>query len=151
MNKKLFREGFLVLMLIVGIHTMQAQDYLLNYGPGSPSWCWQQQQQINAMSMQNMMMQQQIVNYYRNQANAVQQQMMMNPTQPISGIVTYDGVYITPENVGNYHTEQVDCEHCQNGYIYRQVYVGYGQSRTEKRRCTYCHGTGSVLRHVPNE
>ena len=52
----------------------KAQDFLLDCGSGSPSWCWQQQQQINAMKMQNMMMQQQILQFYRNQAAAVQQQ-----------------------------------------------------------------------------
>ena len=104
-------------MVLTGISSVSAQsDYLLNYGPGSPSWCWQMQQGINAMSMQNAMMQQQILNYYRQQAAAATQWMQTNPCTPMPGVVTYDGVYVTPETVNSYHKENVTCEHCNGGY-----------------------------------
>ena len=93
-------------MVLTGISSVSAQsDYLLNYGPGSPSWCWQMQQGINAMSMQNAMMQQQILNYYQQQAVAATQWMQTNPCTPMPGVVTYDGVYVTPETVNSYHKE----------------------------------------------
>jgi hypothetical protein len=129
----------------------KAQDFLLDCGSGSPSWCWQQQQQINAMKMQNMMMQQQILQFYRNQAAAVQQQMMNNPFQPIQGVVTYDGNYVTPENVDNYSRCNVKCEHCDGGYNQKRVYFGNNQIRTVNQRCSYCHGKGYVSKLVRNE
>lgn len=138
-------------MLAVASKVSYAQDYLLNYGPDSPSWCWQQQQEINAMVIQNMMMQQQILAYYRNQTNTVQQQIMANPFQPVQGIVTRDGTYLSPDNVDNYHTEQVSCDHCDGGFNYRKVYMSNGQTRTVKSRCTYCRGNGYVTKHVPND
>lgn len=94
------------------------------------------------MSAQSMMMQHQLVNYYRNQAAAIQQQMMNNPFQPVQGIYTTDGTYITPQNVNNNHTERTTCEHCDGGFTYKKMYMGNGQVRTVKRRCSYCHGNG---------
>lgn len=139
-------------MVLTGISSVSAQsDYLLNYGPGSPSWCWQMQQGINAMSMQNAMMQQQILNYYRQQAAAATQWMQTNPCTPMPGVVTYDGVYVTPETVNSYHKENVTCEHCDGGYNYRSVYMGNGKTRRVKSRCSWCHGKGYVTKTVKNE
>lgn len=65
-----------LLMFFTGLSSASAQsDYLLDYGPGSISWCWQMQQQENAIRMQNAMMQQQVLNYYQQQAAAVTQWM----------------------------------------------------------------------------
>lgn len=63
---KAISKIFIVLsMLFTGLLSTSAQsDYLLDYGPGSISWCWQMQQQENAMRMQTAMMQQQVLNYY---------------------------------------------------------------------------------------
>lgn len=144
-------KGLFVAMLGLVSKDSYAQSYLLDFGPGSPSWCWQQQQQINAMAMQNMMMQQQVLQFYQNQANAVQQQIMFNPFQPVQGIMTNDGTYITPETVNNYHTERVSCEHCNGGFNQRTVYLGNGHTSTVKSRCSYCHGSGYVTKHVSND
>ena len=73
------------------------------------------------MRMQNMIMQQQLVQFYRNQAAAVQQQIMSNPFQPVQGIVTRDGNYITPQTVNQYTTTKVDCEHCDGGFNYKTI------------------------------
>ena len=139
-------------MVLTGISSVSAQsDYLPNYGPGSPSWCWQMQQGINAMSMQNAMMQQQILNYYRQQAAAATQWMQTNPCTPMPGVVTYDGVYVIPETVNSHHKENVTCEYCDGGYNYRSVYMGNGETRRVKSRCSWCHGKGYVTKTVKNE
>ncbi len=153
MNMKAISKLFITLSIsVAALASASAQsDYLLNYGPGSPSWCWQMQQDINAISMQNAIMQQQIVNYYQQQAAAATQWMQTNPFQPMPGVVTYDGVYITPETVNDYHKERVECEHCDGGYNYRTVYMGGGETRQVKSRCSWCHGNGYVTRTVKND
>ena len=103
------------ILSIVGMTSAKAQNYLLDYGPGSIPWCMQMQQRINAISMQNAMMRAQTMAFYQQQAAAATQHLMNNPFQPMPGIVTYDGVYITPDTVNDYHKEQVDCEHCDGG------------------------------------
>lgn len=125
-----------------------AQNYLMDYGPGSPAWCWQQQQQYQAMQMQMMIQRQQLLNFYRNQRIAVEQQMMNG--QPVQGIVTLDGQYITPESGNNYHREQVPCDNCNGGKITRQ-YMSNGQVRTQTRTCGYCHGKGYKTQLVENK
>ena len=137
---------------VAGTLTASAQgDYLLNYGPGSPSWCWQMQQGINAMRMQNAMMQQQILNYYQQQAAATTQWMQTTPCTPMPGVLTYDGVYVTPETVNNYHKENVSCEHCNGGYNYRNVYIGGGKTRQVKSRCNWRHGKRYITKTVRND
>lgn len=145
---KFFGKVVLVVVWFLSATSVNAQDWLLSYGPGSPAWCWQQQQEINAMRMQNMIMQQQLVQFYRNQAAAVQQQIMSNPFQPVQGIVTRDGNYITPQTVNQYTTTKVDCEHCDGGFNYKTIYVGSGNTRTVKERCSWCHGNGTVTKRV---
>lgn len=135
---------------IIGMASANAQNYLLDYGPGSISWCMQMNQRINAISAQNAAMQAQILSYYRQQAAAATQHMMTNPFQPMAGIVTYDGVYITPDTVNDYHKEQVECEHCDGGYNYRTYLIG-GECRQVRSRCSYCHGNGYVTKTVRNE
>lgn len=133
---------------MIGMVSAKAQSsYLLDYGPGSIPWCIQMDQQINALSMQNAMMRAQTLAYYQQQAAAATQHLMNNPFQPMSGVITYDGVYITPDTVNDYHKEQVECEHCDGGYNYRSYVIG-GECRTVKSRCSYCHGNGYVTRTV---
>lgn len=141
-----------IVMMIAGVNSASAQsDYLLNFGPGSSSWCWQQQQQINAMSMQNTLMRAQIMNYYRQQAVNATQQLLNNPFQPMQGIVTYDGTYVTPENVNTYSKEKIDCDNCNGrGYNYRTIYTGR-ENKVIKIRCSFCHGSGKVVRMVVGE
>lgn len=136
---KAISKIFIVLsMLFTGLSSASAQsDYLLDYGPGSISWCWQ--------------MQQQVLNYYQQQAAAATQWMQTTPCTPMPGVMTYDGVYVTPETVSDYHKENVTCEHCDGGYNYRSLYMGNGKTRQVKRRCSWCHGKGYVTKTVRNE
>ena len=135
---------------VVGMSSAKAQNYLLDYGPGSIPWCMQMQQRINAISMQNAMMRAQTLAYYQQQAAAATQHLMNNPFQPMPGIVTYDGVYVTPDTVNDYHKEQVDCEHCDGGYNTRTYLIG-GECKEIRSRCTYCHGNGYVTKTVRND
>lgn len=148
MNMKAISKLFITLSIsVAALASASAQsDYLLNYGPGSPSWCWQMQQDINAISMQNAIMQQQIVNYYQQQAAAATWHMQNTPFVPMQGVQTYNGPYIN--NGESYHTETMTCDHCDGGYNYREVYMGGGQSRTVKSRCNWCHGTGTINKKV---
>lgn len=150
---KTISKFFLALsMTFAGISSANAQcDYLLDYGPGSIAWSWQMQQQINAMSAQTAAMRQQVLNYYQQQAAAATQWMQTNPFQPMPGVMTYDGVYVTPETVNEYHKEQVECEHCDGGYNYRTIYMGGGETRQTKSRCSWCHGNGYVTQTVKND
>ena len=138
------------ILSIVGMTSAKAQNYLLDYGPGSIPWCMQMDQQINAMRAQNAMMRAQTMAFYQQQAAAATQHLMNNPFQPMPGIVTYDGVYITPDTVNDYHKEQVDCEHCDGGYNIRAYLIG-GECKEIRQRCTYCHGKGYVTRTVRND
>ena len=143
------RNLFVVAMLcIVGVSTVNAQNYLLDFGPGSPSWCYQMQQQINEIERVNAALQAQIMNYYNQQAAAATMHLMTNPFTPMAGALTYDGAYITPENVNNYTRERVACEHCSGGYNYRDYYMGGGEVRSVKQRCSFCHGTGTVMKTI---
>ena len=135
---------------VVGMTSAKAQNYLLDYGPGSIPWCMQMQQRINAISMQNAMMRAQTLAYYQQQAAAATQHLMNNPFQPMPGIITYDGVYVTPDTVNDYHKEQVDCEHCDGGYNTRTYLIG-GECKEIRSRCTYCHGNGYVTKTVRND
>lgn len=140
-----------ILFSIMGTTTIRAQyvsDYMLDYGPGSVAWCAQMMQQENAIRMQNAMMQSQILNYYQQQAAAATQHLMNYPLQPMPGVLTYDGVYITPETVNDYTKEDVDCEHCSGGHNYRDIYVGGGESRRVRSTCSFCHGKGYVTKTV---
>lgn len=101
--------------------------------------------------MQNAMMQQQLLNFYRQQAGTATGWMQTSPCTPMPGGVTYDGIYVTPENVNNYHKENVICEHCDGGYNYRSVYMGNGVTRRVKSRCSWCHGNGYVTKTVKNQ
>lgn len=139
-----------VILSIVGMTSAKAQNYLLDYGPGSIPWCMQMDQRINAISMQNAMMRAQTLAFYQQQAAAATQHLMNNPFQPMPGIVTYDGVYVTPDTVNDYHKEQVDCEHCDGGYNTRTYLIG-GECKEIRQRCTYCHGKGYVNRTIEND
>ena len=107
------------------------------------------QQRENVIIMQNNAMQQEVLNFYRQQAAAANQWMMTTPYEPMPGVLTYDGVYLTPETVNDYHKEQVECEHCDGGYNYSSYYMG-GETREVRSVCSWCYGTGYVTRTVPN-
>ena len=143
--KRIAMAAVVVVSGLVSANEAKAQ-YYLDYGPGSPAWCYQMQQRENAIRMQNAMMQQQIVNYYQQQAAAATWQLQNQPFVPMQGVQTYNGPYIN--NGESYHTETVTCDHCDGGYNYREVYMGSGQSRTVKSRCNWCHGTGTINKKV---
>ena len=148
--KKISSIAIVIISAIFGATKMNAQDYLLNYGPGSAYWCAQQQQINNAMAMQNAMMGAQLLAYYRQQAAAASYHLMTNPFQPMPGIVTNDGAYITPDTVNEYHKEEVPCEHCNGGHNYRTVWYGGDKIRQVKSTCSFCHGKGYVTKTVRN-
>ena len=139
--------AFVAVTSLISANEVSAQSYL-DYGPGSPAWCYQMQQRENAISMQNAIMQQQILNYYQEQAAAATWHMQNTPFVPMQGIQTYNGPYI---NYGeSYHTEKVTCDKCDGGYNYKQIYMGGGEARTVKSRCTWCNGTGTLSKKVKN-
>lgn len=135
----------LAVMSLVSANETKAQ-YHIDYGPGSPAWCYQMQQRENAIRMQNAMMQQQILNYYQQQAAAATWHMQNTPFVPMQGVQTYNDSYIN--NGESYHTETVTCDHCDGGYNYKQTYMGGGESRTVKSRCSWCHGSGTIKKKV---
>lgn len=149
--KTMIHSFMVIAICFIGFTSVNAQNYLLDYGPGSIAWSYQMMQQENAIRAQNAMMQARILNYYQQQAAASTYHMMNNPYQPMQGVMTYDGVYVNPQTTNNYHKEQVDCEHCDGGYNYRTIYMGGGESRQVKSRCNFCHGRGTVTRTVKNE
>lgn len=102
--------------------------------------------------MMNMQMQNNITQFYQNQFNSINNHIMNNPNQPYQGgVLTYDGVFITPETVSSYHKEQVDCDHCDGGFNNRRMAHGGGRYSTVKVRCGFCHGKGYVIRTVKDE
>lgn len=121
-----------------------AQYY--DYGPGSIAWEIQMQQRENQIMMQNAAMRAQITNYYQQQAAQATWHMINQPFVPMPGIQTYNGPYVP--NGQTYTTETVDCEHCDGGYNYRETYMGYGQTRTIRSTCPWCHGSGTVTKKV---
>lgn len=143
--KKIALMVVVAVTAIVSSNEVKAQ-YYLDYGPGSPAWCYQMQQSENAIRMQNAMMQQQILNYYQQQASAATWHMQNTPFVPMQGVQTYNGPYIN--NGESYHTEEVTCDHCDGGYNYKQTYMGGGESRTVKSRCSWCHGSGTIKKKV---
>lgn len=138
-------------VLFMSAPQIKAQNYLLDYGPGSISWYAQQQQLLMSMQAQTNAMRMNVLNYYRNQADAATRQMMTNPFAPLPGALTSDGVYLTPDNINNYTEVKVACEHCDNGYVYTNRYWGNGNVSRSKSRCSFCHGNGYVTKHVSVE
>ena len=126
----------------------QAKAQYMYFGPGSIVWDMQMQQRENAMRMQTAMMQQQVLNYYNSQAAAATMHMQNTPFVPMQGVQTYNGPYINRGE--SYRTETVTCDHCSGGYNYRETYMGGGQTRTIKSRCSWCNGSGTLRKKVKN-
>ena len=151
-----------VFLAFVFVSTSKAQFPMMPLGTGSglgwgtaagsPEWCWQQQQLINAQNAYLMQMRLQELNYYRQQAQAIQNWMQTNPCTPYPGnVITRDGVILNTENINEYEIRSVSCEHCNGGFNSKQVYLGNGRYSTQRVRCNFCHGSGSVKRHVRKE
>lgn len=140
--KKLFTMIAFVLMTTSVINA----QYILDYGPGSPAWCLQQemmwnQQMAQANAAFNQMAQQMA-------KQAMQNMQMLNnnmPTvyinqMPVMPVVDYNNSLSTPTVTSTYET----CPECTNGYNTKKWYTGNGQVRTTKIRCYRCHGTGKI-------
>ena len=131
-----------VLFTMVGVDSAKAQWYDYNVALE-----YQQAQRLNQISAQNAMMEANILNFYRQQAAAATYHMMNTPFVPMSGVLTYDGVYLTPSNINEYTKVKEDCDNCDGGYIYTRSYNGV----TIKRSCGCCKGKGYVIRTVKKQ
>lgn len=125
--------------LILGVTVAKAQ-YLLDFGPGSPAWCMQQQQQMWMMNMQMAAVQQQqaeaVANFVKNQMNNMPGLQMPS-----------NGYYMAAvDNGGGYQSSTEPCINCDGGYNTRKVYMGNGHVSEVKSRCSICHGKGYISR-----
>ena len=111
--------------------------------PGSLAWCWQQQQQINFTRIQNAIMQQQVLNFYRQQAQNVTNWINSHPFDPYPGqVLTKDGFIVNYELISS-QREKGQCSNCNGeGFLKENYYMGNNHVKTNKRRCGMCHGTG---------
>ena len=119
---------------------------------GSPAWCWQQQQLINAQNAYIMQMRMQNMNTLQQQVRNIESQIIANPIKPVEGVfVRNDGTIFSYDTMNQYEKREVDCEHCNGGYNTKTLYLGNGNVRTIKDRCNYCHGKGTVTKQVLKE
>ena len=151
----LFKTICFAIVFVASTSKVNAQyyvpDYVYDYSPGGVIWCAQMDQRITSMQIKNNIMRQQVLNYYRQQAATAYQWLQTNPVTPMPGVMTYDGTYVTPNTVNDYHKENVTCEHCDGGYNYRTIYMGDGETQQIKSRCNWCYGKGYLTKTVKNE
>lgn len=130
-------------LAVTGAKAQYADVWGNAWDPGSLAWCWQQQ--LNIISMQNAMMQQQILNYYRQQAQNVTNWINNNPFNPYPGqVITRDGITVSYELVNSTSSSgSGQCSNCNGaGFLNERYYMGNNQIKTIRRRCGVCHGTG---------
>lgn len=140
--KKFFAMIAFVLMTT---NVINAQ-YILDYGPGSPAWClqqemmWNQQMaQVNAAFYQ--MAQQMAQQVIQNMPPANFNMPTVNFNQmPVMPAVDYSESITTPTVTSSYET----CPECSNGYNTKKWYAGNGQIKSTQQRCYRCHGTGKI-------
>lgn len=120
----------------------QMIDYYYG-GPGSVSWQLQQQQILNQNQMYINAMQQQQLQYYRQQADNLTNWITNHPFDAYPGAVyTRDGFKITYELVSSYHADG-ECYNCNGkGYLQEKYYAGNRHIKTYRRRCGVCRGKG---------
>lgn len=134
-------------IMVLTCTSMKAQYMGSGWGfagdPGSPAWCWQQQQQINAMDYQLMLMQQQQIEYYRRQADNVTNWISNHPFEAYPGqVVNRDGFIITYELISSQRASG-ECSNCNGkGELFEKYYMGNNHIKTVRRRCGVCHGSG---------
>lgn len=121
---------------------MSAVNLGTDMTPGSPLWMWGQQQQINTMATQNAKMQWEILAFYKSQADKITQMMIENPFQPISGIIDYDGFFITPEMVAADNNDSDNSDRYSGFEKIRDNNRDYYQNRYGYKECPSCHGNG---------
>jgi len=143
--KKFFTMIALVLM---AVNVINAQ-YILDYGPGSPAWCFQQQMMMNqqiaqANAVLNQMAQQMVQQAMQNIQNMQMFNNNMAPVNinqmPVMPACDYSNSPSTPTVSSSYET----CPECTNGYNTKKWYAGNGQIKSIQKRCYRCHGTGKI-------
>ena len=121
-------------------------QYILDFGPGSPAWClqqemmWNQQMaQVNAAfyQMAQQMAQQAIQNMPLANFNMPTVSFNQMPVMPDTD---HSDSPSTPTISSSYET----CPECTNGYNTKRLYAGNGQVKTTQQRCYRCHGTGRI-------
>lgn len=126
---------------------MSAVNLGTDMSPGSPLWSWGMQQQINTMATQNSRMSCEIAAFYKRQADQIEQQLIENPLQPISGYVDKDGNWISREMIAadnsqnNTNTSNSDDLHSRHEAI-RAKNSAYYAERYGYKDCYRCHGCG---------
>lgn len=119
--------------------------------PGSPAWTWNKQQEINIMSTQNAKAESELVNYYRQQAQQIEKQIIENPTQPIAGYTDRDGNWISREMIeaDNYMPDNNDKTIKESNNYTSYYKERYGNKICHicngYKKCIYCNGT--KIRH----
>lgn len=121
---------------------MSAVNFGSDMSPGSPLWSWNMQQQINTMSTRNARMQCETLAFYRRQRDMIEQQLLQNPCQPISGYVNGDGNWISADMVGSAFQEADNSESYNAHQEIRDKNHAYYQERYGNKECHICHGSG---------
>lgn len=140
--KKFFAMIAFVLMTT---NVINAQ-YILDYGPGSPAWCFQQemmwrQQMAQANAAFNQMAQQMAKQAIQNMPPANFNMPTVNFNQmPVMPATDHSDSPSTPTISSSYET----CPECTNGYNTKRWYAGNGQVKTTQQRCYRCHGSGKI-------
>lgn len=119
---------------------MSAVNFGTDMTPGSPLWMWNQQQELNRMSTTNARMQWELLSFYERQADQVEQQIMTNPLQPVSGILDSEGFYVSPEMLGTDNNSNAAREKPKNDVVEKAK--EYYAQRYGDVECNMCHGDG---------
>lgn len=135
----------MIALVLMTANVINAQ-YILEYGPGSPAWCLQQdmmwrQQMAQANAAFNQMAQQMAQQAIQNMPPANFNMPSVNFIQmPVMPATDYSDSPSTPTISSSYET----CPECTNGYNTKRWYAGNGQVKTTQQRCYRCHGTGKI-------
>lgn len=124
---------------------MSAVNLGTDMTPGSPLWMWGQQQQINTIATQNAKMQWELVAYYKSQADRVTNMMIENPFQPISGIIDYDGNFISAEMIASDNSKNDISDRYSGFEKIREKNKQYYANRYGNKDCPSCRGTGKCV------
>lgn len=135
----------MIAFVLMTANVINAQ-YILDYGPGSPAWCFQQQMMMNQQMSQAKAVLSQMAQQMTQQA--MQNIQMLNNNMstvnfnqmPVMPVVDYNNSPSTPKVTSSYET----CPECTNGYNTKKWYAGNGQIKTTQKRCYRCHGTGKI-------
>lgn len=123
---------------------MSAVNLGTDMSPGSPLWCWNQQQQINTMATQKARMEWENVAFLKRQAQQIEQQIIANPTAPIAGYFDREGNWISAEMVAAGGGDGGDTTNTtkKSTTDLRQKNINYWEERYGDKDCHSCHRTG---------